>query len=250
VRGGALLALALASCGNDEAVGDRSDSAGKSGSSSGGHGSSGDGQLAAGEGGTPLAMAGSSPVGGSSSGTSSGRGGTGDTPGGEGGSAGEPPVGPVMEQLTLCQRLSMVTQASTTLSKAFEKLVYADCRVNWLNHLYLDFMPNKRDDYLNALIPWNLQLWGCPGATPVGDFPLVFGKPPLSQGDADIVIGYYVDAAIAAFSLTQEEQDDMRTALEHLATTVIVDESAEPSQPSCEEPGAGGSGTAGVGGMP
>jgi hypothetical protein len=251
-HGTLLVLLVFVSCtGNDEAVGDRNragsaaicrDScageAALAGSESGGSAPSG-----AGEGGTPQATAGKPPVGGGS-GSSAG---TDSTLGGESGSGGGPD-GPILEELSLCDRLSMQSQLSTSFTKAFEKLVYADCRINWLNHLYLDFMPNKRDDYLNALVPWNLRFWGCQ-EQPVSDFALVFGTPPLSQGDADLVCDYYVQAAIEAFQLTKKEQSEMSTALAHLASALVTSSSADPSQPSCEDPNAGGAGgMSGVGG--
>lgn len=175
--------------------------------------------------------------------------GTSSTLGGESGNAGEGPVGPVMEELSLCDRLTGTSILTTEVSWAFEALVYADCQLNWLNQLYLDFKPNKRDEYLNALRPWNLRFWGCQDQ-PVGDFPLVFGTPPLSQGDADLLVDYYVQAAIAKIGLSTTEEEEMRSALARLAVQLVVDASSEPSKPNCEDPNAGGAGGTGSGGAP
>ena len=165
-----------------------------------------------------------------------GSAGTANTPGGEGGG---PPDGPISEELTLCDRLTKLTENSRLTTLAFEKLAYADCRIKWLNRLYID--EHERDTYLNDLIPWNLQFWGCQ-SSPVDDFPLVWGTPAISQGDADIVIDHYLEAATEQLQLTKNEQGEMRAALERLATTIVVSESTQPSQPACDAPNTGGAG--------
>jgi hypothetical protein len=256
---GTVLALLLfASCDDhDEAVGDRKNSSAGTagvcavscaGDDAGGANGSAAGETSAGEGGTPLAAAGKPAVGGSSgsAGTTS-TAGTSSTLGGESGNAGEGPVGPVMEELSLCERLSGTSLLTTEVSWALESLVINDCRVDWLTHLYLDFKPNKRDQYMNALRPWNLRFWGCQDQ-PVADFPLVFGTPPLSQGDADLLVDYYVQAAIAKIGLSSKEEDEMRSALARLAAQLVVDASSEPSQSTCGDPNAGGAGGATSGG--
>ena len=96
---------------------------------------------------------------------------------------------------------------------------------------------------------WNLQLWGCQGQ-PVGDFGLVYRTPPLSAGDANLLIELYLTAATAELDLRPSELDDMRGALERLSKPLIVSDSSEPSASVCPTGagGAGGAGAAGAGG--
>jgi len=168
--------------------------------------------------------------------------GTGNTPGGDGGG---PPDGPVLEELSVCDRLLRVPEKNLAQSDMFERESYLDCRVKWLPRLYID--ARARKDYLNALEDWNDRFWGCQDL-PVDDFLLVWGTPPLSQGDADIIIEHYMAAAIEQLQLTQKEEDEMRAALQRLATLVVTSSSLEPSQPDCVDPNGGAGGMAGAGG--
>jgi hypothetical protein len=175
--------------------------------------------------------------GGASAGSSTAAG-MGNTLGGEGG--GSATTGPLSEQLTLCNRLTEVPTKERDFSDAFERLVYLDCRVAWLPQLYLKPV-NVRFQYQNALERWNLRFWGCDGV-PVTDFQLVWQEPPLSRGDADIVIDHYLQAATEFLELSPKEQEDMRAALQRLSTPAVTSDSLEPSQSSCETGGAGGAG--------
>jgi hypothetical protein len=103
-----------------------------------------------------------------------------------------------------------------------------------------------RDDYINALERWNLRFWGCEDV-PVETFELVWGEPPLSQGDVDILIGYYMESAIEHLELSPKEQDEMLAALRRLSTLVVTSDSPEASKPSCTDGGAGGAGPGGAG---
>jgi hypothetical protein len=239
-----LLTYVFASCADrEDRVDDSSGSAGDSSCSAcaGNSSEGGDGGNAPSSGGTQ----GLQPTAGTTAaGTGGASAGAGNTPGGEGGG---PPDGPLLEELSLCDRLTQVAAKNLQTTKMFERAVYTDCRVDWLGHRYVDAM--ARDDYLNDLLTWNQKFWGCQQA-PVDDFLLVWGTPPISQGDAEIVIDHYVAAAIEQLGLTAKEEQEMREALERLSTLVVTSASLEPSEPSCVDAngGAGGQGGVGAGG--
>lgn len=242
----ALAAVTFASCA------DKDDDLGPSESQSG---RENEGGSAAGEGGSEGAVkataAGSGPRGGdgASAGSAavSGHGGvSGDA--GEGNSPGceRPPAeGYYSVELDLCPRLDRVAQRARDLALTFEKALYGDCRVRWLTRLYTKPVPH-RDDYLNDLLVFNRNFWGC--QTPVDQFLLVWESPPLSQGDLQIVVDHYVTASTAELALSEREQCEMRVALERLGQALVVASSEEPSQPECVEPGSGGAGGLDAGG--
>jgi hypothetical protein len=239
-RGLGLLTIVFASCTDrDDAVSDPSGNAGDSSCTA----CAGDGAEVGGAGPSSGGTQGIQPTAGT---TAAGAGGTsagaGNTPGGEGGG---PPDGPLLEELLLCDRLTQVPAKNLKTSKMFELGVYTDCRVDWLARLYVD--AKKRDDYLNDLLTWNQKFWGCQ-QVPVDDFLLVWGTPSMSRGDADIVIDYYVAAAVEHLELTPNEEQEMREALERLSTLVVTSSSLEPSQPSCTDPNGGAGGQDGSGG--
>jgi hypothetical protein len=239
-----LLTIAFASCSDgDEPVGARHGGAGESdcgacaGEDSGG---SGEGGSSSASGGTQSIR----PEGGSDLGGVGGTisAGSGSTPGGDGGGGAD---GPVREELSLCDRLIQVPDKNLKTTKAFELSVYSDCRVKWLADLYLD--AKKRDDFLNDLLTWNQKFWGCQGVA-VDNFALVWGTPPLSRGDADLVVGYYLTAAIEHLDLTANEEQEMREALQRLSTLVVTSAALEPSKPQCPDPNGGAGGQDGSGG--
>jgi hypothetical protein len=239
-RGLAFLTIAFASCSDgDEAVGDRRGGAGEPSCTACG-GETAEGGNGPSSSGGPQTI---QPLGGS---TAAGSGGTsagaGKTPGGEGGG---PPDEPRFEELSLCDRLSQVPAKNLSTTKMFELGVYTDCRIDWLAHLYVD--AKRRDDYLNDLLTWNQKFWGCQ-EVPVEDFLLVWGTPALSQGDANLVIDYYVAAAIEHLELIPREEQEMREALARLSTQVITSSSLEPSKPSCTDANGGAGGQGGLGG--
>ena len=166
--------------------------------------------------------------------------------GGAAGAAGNAPDTPGGEQLVLCARLTGRVGHADAQARAFAKATFADCRINWV----VPLGPNL-DDYRQQLVIWNLQFWGCQGQ-PVGDFGLVYGTPPLSAGDASLLIELYLTAATAELDLSPSELDDMRGALERLAKPWIVSDSSEPSASVCstDAGGAGGAAAAGAGGAP
>jgi hypothetical protein len=242
---GVLGAALLLSCGTDEGTspvspagegGDNDTStagAGNpstSGSTSGGTHSGGTSSGGASAGTSSGGIAGNTtPTGGANQGSEAGAGGMPITPGGG-------------EQLDICNRLSQFLELAPATSKAYQASVYADCRVKWV----IPLQPQKAlIDYKNRLVTWSLEFWGCQGA-PVTDLALVYPQASLSQGDATILIQYYLDVADAQLDLSPVEHAEMKAALERLAAPLIVSNSEEPSQSKCPvNTGAGGAGGAG-----
>jgi hypothetical protein len=249
VRYIALFTVAFASCSDrDDAVDDPSTAAGKAGScvSCAGAGDDEGGNSAGGQtpsGGKSTVQPTAGKAGSASAGANA-EAGVGNTPGGEGGSAGN---GAISEQLAVCDRLTQVQAKEEAVSDQFERAAWLDCRVHWLPDLYVHPAqgPQVRDDYINALENWNFRFWGCEGV-PVETFELVWGEPPLSRGDVDILIGYYMESAIEHLELSPKERDEMLTALKRLSTLVVTSDSLEPSNPSCGDGGAGGAGPGGA----
>lgn len=247
----ALFTVAFVSCSDrEDAVENPSAAAGTSASCSScagaaagddGGGSSAGGQAPSGGKNTVLPTAGKA---GSAGEGANADGGVGNTPGGGGGSAGD---GPISEELTLCDRLSQVQAKEEDVTDQFERSAWLDCRVHWLPDLYVHPAqgPQVRDDYINALERWNLRFWGCEDV-PVETFELVWGEPPLSRGDVDILIGYYMESAIEHLELSPKEQGEMLAALQRLSTLVVTSDSLEASNPSCGDGGAGGAGQSGA----
>lgn len=169
------------------------------------------------------------------------------TPGnGEGGAGGEPPVTPPGEELSFCPRLTALSKLSLAVEEAYVSVAIVDCRIAWL-------IPRRQDliDMRNELISWSRRFWGCEGL-PVETFPLVWGTPALSRGDAAIAMDHYLAASKKELALSPLEYDEMEAALARLAKPLIQDQSTEPSRPSCSggEGGSGGEATGGVGGAP
>jgi hypothetical protein len=242
----ALVTVAFASCSDRGDVVDQPNAAGRciscAGDDAGGAGSGGEGPFDSGGTGTSQPMAGKA---GSATGGTSADAGVGNTPGGEAGSGA---TGPISEELSLCDRLTQVDLKEEQLSDEFERSMWLDCRVHWLPDLYVHPAqgPQVRDDYVNALVRWNLRFWGCQDV-PVETFELVWGEPPLSQGDADIIVDYYMQEAIQHLELSPKEQGEMLAALKRLSTLLITSDSLEPSNSSCSAGGAGGAGGDGPG---
>lgn len=239
---GVLAAALLLSCGTDEGT-SPDGHAGTSGSSDAAAAGVGDQSST---GGTNSGGTSSSGSGGTSAGKSSGgSGGTIAFAGGAGseqaGAGGVPIVTDQGEQLEVCNRLTGLVPHADTTARAYLKSVNRDCRVKWVIPLVMgDFAA-----YRNRLVSWNLEFWGCQG-TPVNELALVYKQANLSQGDATILIQYYLDAADAELDLSPAEHADMKAALERLAKPLITSDSEEPSQPNCPvDMGTGGAGGAG-----
>jgi hypothetical protein len=238
----ALFTVAFASCSDhDDAIDDPSVTAGGAGDciSCAGAGAGDDAGGSSSGGQRP---SGGTAPGGKAGSATSADGGVGNTPGGEGGNGAS---GPIAEELMLCDRLTQVQAKEEAVSDQFERSAWLDCRVHWLPDLYVHPAQGAqvRDDYVNALERWNLRFWGCEDL-PVETFELVWGEPPLSRGDVDILIAYYMEAAVEHLDLSPKEQDEMLAALKRLSTLVVTSDSLEPSLPSCDG-GAGGAGGAG-----
>lgn len=241
VRFIALFTVAFASCSDrDDALDDPGAGAGNAGSCTSCAGDDAGGSAAGGQGpaGGKSTLQPTAGKAGSASAGASADAGVGNNPRGEGGSGGA--TGPISEQLALCERLTAVSDKEKKSRDAFEKLAFLDCRVTWIPDLYLHPVL-LRHEWQNAMTAWNLRFWGCEGL-PVEDFQLVWQEPPLSRGDADILIDHYMQAAIEFLELSPKEQDEMRAALLRLSTVVVTSDSAEPSQPRCDDPNAGGAG--------
>ena len=215
----------------------------------------GDGPAAAGSG----AQSGSSGGGASPNGGNSGKGGDepdlGGLPGGgsiQGGGpasagAGGGDDGPLSEQLSFGLRIPAPSQNATDVARGYNQATYDDCRTRWVTGLFLDKEPSEQHLFLNALVTWNYNFWGCDvGVPPVDNFALIWGEAPLSAGDASLLIEHYITVATAELTLSSAEITEMRAALERLAAPLIEDPSLEPSQSQCDT----GTGGAGAGGMP
>jgi hypothetical protein len=159
-----------------------------------------------------------------------------------GGGGGGPDLPFGGEQLELCARLTGLSSHSLLLSNAYLASAFTDCRVSAL-------MPRRAPlgTFRSELNVFNLTFWGCQGA-PVETFGLVYMTPPLSAGDAAILIDMYLQAAQAELKLSPLEATEMRAALERLAKRVVVDPSLEPSSSICDQGSGGAGGAGGAGG--
>jgi hypothetical protein len=122
----------------------------------------------------------------------------------------------------------------------YESALIADCRVNWVTTLYFDSSIglNERDVFLNNLILWNLELWGC-NATAPSSFALIHRPVPLTSADARALIDDYVAVATDRLSMSPPEIAEMRALLTRLSEPVVEEVSDEYSNPDCAG-GAGG----------
>jgi hypothetical protein len=154
--------------------------------------------------------------------------------------------GAVDRELTLCNRLRGPSVLSFDSTRAFDHAVYADCRVAWVIDLYLQV--DKRAQFLNALLAWNMSFWGCSAPAPT-DFGLIYEPAPLSAGDVAALVDDYISVVQPSLDLSDLEIADMRSALTALAQPLTADPSCHLSRSSCTMEGSGGSGGAlGVGG--
>lgn len=241
VRGFALLTAGLAwCCGSDEGTGQRPPTPFEAGAA-GDEGAAGD-ATAAGTAGAPVGgndqVAGGRNGGGAPG--ASGSGGSEQQAGAPSGGAGAAGEGPTNggENLAFCDRLTMRTINSSEVARRYNHAVYDDCRTRWVTDLYLQ--QGEQDDFLNDLLTWNLQLWGCQPPA-VENFALIYGEAPLSAGDAALLIEHYVTVASDQLAMSEPEISAMQAALQRLAQPLIQDPSPAPSQPLCDA-GAGGAG--------
>jgi hypothetical protein len=240
--------VTLLCCGKDEVL------AGHSASAGGASGGGGDDDQPVGGASAGTATGGSetggtATGGGGTTATQAGHGGVSDAPGGAA-DAGAPPLanggaGPVVvERLTLCDRLTQRSTHAFNVARNYDHAVYDDCRTRWVTNLYL--ADQAREAFLNELQTWNLAFWGCIDV-PVQSFALVYGTPPLTQGDAGAMIQKYMTVAKADLVLSPDEADEMQAALERLSQQDVVDPSLELSGSLCATANGG---AGGVGGNP
>ena len=231
------LHLGLSGCSSDDApngepgsgatggAGGTGASGGSGGSGSGGTGSGGTtGPASGGSGGSPTAA--------STSG------------GGEGGG---PP-----ESIDFCGRLTGTSVLAGNVAFEYELRSSYDCRVWNVANLYIN--TDARDVFLNDLMRFNLELWGCAPAPT--QFDLVYwdglslNAPRITSADAEVLIEDYLAVATPMLSLSGAEVDALTATLRWLASARVL-ESSELSRSTCEDSGAGGAaGAAGGAGSP
>jgi hypothetical protein len=132
--------------------------------------------------------------------------------------------------LTICLRLPGFAANSFDVTQAYRAETTRDCRISWVTRLYLDV--DDEATFLNRLLRWNIDLWGCSGDPP-DDFGLLYEEVPLTSADADALIEIYMQAAITELELSATEIDEMRAALEHLADRVVERETDEFTDSHC-----------------
>jgi hypothetical protein len=159
--------------------------------------------------------------------------------------------GSAPEPLAICARLQSASVLAFDVTRAYDHAVYGDCRVAWVIDLYLDV--NKRAEFLNTLLAWNMKLWGCNAPAPE-DFALIFEAVPLTAGDAAALVDDYLDVATQSLELSPAEITKLRATLAYLARPLIADASCELSHSRCVvdagvdgSPGAGGGSGGGSG---
>jgi hypothetical protein len=219
------------------------------GEDAGGSGGSGHGAGEGGEGNTSAGRGGSNTNRGGTSGNASGSGGVSGSSAGSGGNDGP-------NQLQICDRLAATTPTtalSYDLAMAYERTMIADCRANWVTSLYFDPETNRnhRAPFLNALIQWNLRLWGCQTALP-RNFPLIYQgdgvEPVLTRGDAQALIDSYLGVADDMLQLSPSELLDMRGIISRLSEPALLSNSDELSHSACSQNAGGASGMGGQAG--
>lgn len=161
--------------------------------------------------------------------------------GGEAGSAGEATGGTgsvdVPPALTVCDRLINPSENSFDVTQGYRAATTGDCRISWVTRLYLD--EDQEHVFLNRLLRWNLELWGCGGVSPPKNFGLLYTEVPLTSADAEVLIELYMATAITLLEMSSDEIDAMRAMLDFLASRVIERETDELTDSHCP-PGAGG----------
>lgn len=242
-RGGAGGAFDEASSGaagsTEPAKGGSGGSGGAQTPATGGSAARGGGEpAAAGEGGNGAS---GNAAGGEGGTTSTGAKGGSDDDGGEAGSAGgatggsgsvDPPPA-----LTVCDRLINPPENSFDVTQGYRAATTRDCRISWVTRLYLD--QDREHVFLNRLLRWNLELWGCGGVSPPKNFGLLYTEVPLTSADAEVLIDLYMQTTITTLQMSSDEIDAMRAMLGFLANRVIERRTDELTDSHCPT-GAGG----------
>ena len=243
--------------GSGDAAGEGAGAAGGTTDGSGGsaRGGSGGSRARGGSGGSATASGGSGDSGGSAAGGTAGDVTTGGGSGagveaGEGGvAAGGTGGKPPLEQLDVCLRqTSSPSVLGWDVSRDFESAVNFDCRVSWVRLLYLDPENglDERVEFLNQLIHFGLDAWGCVGGSPPQSFDLIWTPVPLSAADVGVLIDHYVEAATGPLTLSPGEIVDLRALLGRLAEPLLMNpDPGDFSNARCTDPGGGGESGAG-----
>lgn len=171
-----------------------------------------------------------------------------------GATAGSAGSGGVSNQLSICLRLSGATSLDLKVTNDYQNAFIADCNINWAFYLYYDSSKglDEQADFLNQLLAFNYELWGCADSPPPASFDLIYEPEPLTLADAGAFIDAYVGVATLDLGLSPPEIADMRAALERLSQPLLV--APDPggfSQSRCAaQGGAGGqTGSGGLGGV-
>ena len=254
-NGGGQLGGSAGEAGAEEVAGDGSGALGGTGDGSGGspRGGSGGSRPRGGAGGADNGPAGGgtgATTGGTAGDAANGGSGGAGAEAGEVGAAGGGTGGkPVVEQLDVCIRqTSSPSVLGWDVSRDFESAVNLDCRINWVRLLYLDPANglDERVDFLNQLIHFGLDTWGCLGAAPPQRFDLIWVPAPLSAADVAVLIDHYVEAAKGPLTLSPGEIADLRTVLGNLAEPLLMEpDPGDFSNSRCVETGSGGESGAG-----
>jgi hypothetical protein len=148
------------------------------------------------------------------------------------------------EQLEFCARLVQQSQDADAVARGYVRALFLDCRVKWL-------VPRGQDlaTFLNQVVSFSYNLWGCENTTPVNTFGLVLATPALSQGDVNVLIELYMTPAQGTLELSPLEHQSLEAALIRLSKPLVSDASLDPSQSACPV-GAGGAGGATTGAAP
>jgi hypothetical protein len=236
-----LATLAPAACSDGDVVSSAPDAESDGAVNSGGTGGGGPGS--GGAGGTMMGTGGdlaggSGGFGDTDGGSAAGSGGNGGiTGGGAAGTAGAGPDGDADAgpgPLTVCDRLTTPAPLSYDVTMAFEHAVFIDCRVKWITRLYLDL--DQRAQFLNGMLAWNLEFWGCRG-TVTKEFALLYKPARLTPADANAIIEHYIDAATVSLAMSPGEVQEMRAALRVLAQPNIDAGAQGFSKSACPDGG-------------
>lgn len=206
--------------------------------------------------GEPLGGAGAAALGGA--GGLIGEGGTGEGGGGAppiveptGGSAGlvgSAQGGGAQTALPpLCTRLADSVSLSKRVGLAYRQAVYSDCRVAMLiDQLSATELPR----FAQRLFEFNLALWGCSAAPPL-EYTLGHGAAHLTSADAEQLTLHYLNACSSYLQLGELEVQELKSQLDRLSESAIVERTSSFSLSLCDTGGAsgagGGGGVAGAG---
>jgi hypothetical protein len=149
------------------------------------------------------------------------------------------------DAVTLCTRLDNplrpagIAQLSLLVEQAYVRLVYSDCDVGAMISTNGDTL----FDFQNALVAWNLQLWGCDGQSTTQLGLLRDGFVGVTSADVARLSDHYVAAASQVLAMSAEEELAMRDTLSRLTATAILVASDAFSLSVCAADAADGGGS-------